>query len=194
MFKLDEKKEEAIKNAKILLVDGNEMENAIEGAKIAKESGTKVLYDAGGMYEGVEKLLPFADILIPSEEFALSFTGEKNAKDAAKKLYEFTKSEVIVITQGKKGGIILQNGEIKEYPSFKVDAVDSNGAGDVFHGAFAFAAEKGFSYYNACIFSSAVSAIKCTKVGARDAVPTYEETVKFLKERGFDEFKEKLER
>ena len=50
------------------------------------------------------------------------------------------------------------------------------------------------SYYNSCIFSSAVSAIKCTKVGARDAVPTYEETVKFLKERGFDEFKEKLER
>jgi len=192
-FELDNKKQEAIKNAKILLVDGNEMENAIKGAALAKKSGTKVLYDAGGMYDGVENLLPFADILIPSEEFALSFTGESNAKNAAKKLYELFSPEVIVITQGKKGGIILEGGEIREYPSFKVDAVDSNGAGDVFHGAFAFAAEKGFSYYNSCVFSSAVSAIKCTKVGARDAVPTYEETVKFLKERGFDEFKEKLE-
>ena len=74
-----------------------------------------------------------------------------------------------------------------------VDAVDSNGSGDVFHGAFAFAVTKGFDYYKACIFSSAVSALKCTKVGARVAVPTYNETVKFLKERGINEFEENME-
>ncbi len=175
---------DAIVNADIYMVDGNDMNAAIEGAKIAKENKTKVLYDAGGLYEGVENLLPYSDILIPSEEFALGHTETSDVCDAAKILYEKYSPEVVVITQGKKGGIIFDGKEIKEYPAFLVDAVDSNGSGDVFHGAFAFCVTKGYNYYDACIFSSAVSALKCTKVGAREGVPTYEETINFLKERG----------
>lgn len=181
---LNDKQKEAIINAKLLMVDGNEIEAAIEGAILAKESGTKMLYDAGGLYEGVEKLLPYSDILIPSEEFALSHTGTNRAEDAAKILFEKYSPEIVVITQGKKGGIIYDGMEIKEYPAFLVDATDSNGSGDVFHGAFAFCVASGYNYYDACVFSSAVSALKCTKLGSREAVPTYGETIKFLKERG----------
>ena len=90
----------------------------------------------------------------------------------------------MVITQGKKGGIIFDGNNIESYPAFLVDAVDSNGSGDVFHGAFAFAVTNGMDYKKACVFSSAVSALKCTKVGAREGVPTYDETINFLKERG----------
>ena len=75
--------------------------------------------------------------------------------------------------------------EIKEYPAFLVDAVDSNGSGDVFHGAYAFSLVQGYDYEKCAIFSSAVSALKCTKVGARKAVPTYDETLNFLKENGY---------
>lgn len=189
---LNDNQKQAISEAQILMVDGNEMAAAIEGAKVANENGTDVLYDAGGLYEGVENLLPLADILIPSEEFALGHTNTDNVTDAAKVLYEKYNPKVVVITQGKKGGI-LYDGEVREYPAFVVDAVDSNGSGDVFHGAFAFAVTKGFDYYKACIFSSAVSALKCTKVGARVAVPAYNETVKFLKERGINEFEENME-
>ena len=145
-------------------------------------------------YEDVEKLLRLTDILIPSEEFSLEFTGKKTAEDAAHALFEMFSSEVVVITQGKEGGIILQNGKIRRYPSFKVNAVDSNGAGDVFHGAFAYGVTKGFSYYDCCVFASAVSALKCTAVGARAAVPSYNDTINFLKECGHDEFKENMER
>ncbi len=185
-FVIDEKKAEAIRNAEVLMVDGNDLENAIEGAKIAKENGTKVLYDAGGLYEGIEGLIPYADILIPSEEFALAYTKAETAEDAIKILYEKYSPEVVVITQGVKGGIIYDGEEIKSYPSFKVDAVDSNGAGDVFHGAFAFSVVCGYDYYDACVFSSAVSALKCTRLGARDGVPTFDEAIKFLKERGYN--------
>lgn len=187
-FSLDEKKTLAVKNAQILMVDGNELENAVEGATIANENNTKVLYDAGGLYDGVEKLLPLCDILIPSEEFAIGHTEKIDAEDAAKALYKKYSPEVVVITQGKRGGIIYDGKEIKAYPSFKVDAIDTNGAGDVFHGAFAFAVTKGYSYYDCCVFSSAVSALKCTRLGARDAVPSYEETINFLKERRVDGF------
>lgn len=183
VLELSDVQKKAIADAKILMVDGNEMSAAIDGAKYANANGTDVLYDAGGLYDGVENLLPYADILIPSEEFALGHTGETDAKAAAKVLYEKYNPKVVVITQGKNGGI-LYDGEVKEYPAFIVDAVDSNGSGDVFHGAYAYALTQGFDYYKACIFSSAVSALKCTKVGARVAVPTYEETLEFLKERG----------
>ncbi len=183
---LSEKQKQAICDAEILMVDGNDMAAAIEGAKIANESNTKVLYDAGGLYEGVENLLPYADILIPSEEFSLGHTGETCVEDAAKKLMEMYNPEVVVITCGKNGGIIYDGKEIKKYQAFLVDAVDSNGAGDVFHGAFAFAVTKGYEYYDCCIFSSAVSALKCTKVGARESVPSFEETIKFLKENNYE--------
>ncbi len=177
---------DAIANAHVLMVDGNDMEAAIEGAKIAKENGTKVLYDAGGLYDGVEKLLLYADILIPSEEFAIGHTKAKTIRDAAKILFQKYSPEIVVITQGKKGGILFDGNELKEYPAFLVDAADSNGSGDVFHGAFAFAVTKNMSYEKACVFSSAVSALKCTKIGAREGVPTYDETIEFLKERGID--------
>ena len=181
-LKLDEKQKKAICDAEILMIDGNEMDAAEEACKIANKNSTKVLYDAGGLYDGVERLLTLTDILIPSEE--LGHTGAKTAEDAAKILFEKYSPEIVVITQGKKGGIIFDGKEVKEYPAFLVDAVDSNGSGDVFHGAFAFAMDMGYNYYDACVFSSAVSALKCTKIGAREGVPSLAEVKEFLKERG----------
>ena len=183
---LSEKQSDAVKNAKILMIDGNDMKAACKAVKIAKESGTKVLYDAGGLYDGVEELLPYADILIPSEEFALKLTGAESVEKAAEIIFSKYSPEILVITMGKDGGIIYDGKTVKKYPAFPVDAVDTNGSGDVFHGAFAFSVVSGYDYYKACIFSSAVSALKCTKTGARAAVPSFDETVKFLKEREFD--------
>ena len=185
-LKLNDAQKQAIKEAKVLMVDGNELEAAIEGAKYARENGTLVLYDAGGLYEGVERLLKYADILIPSEEFALGHTGADNVEDAAKKLMEAYNPKVVVITMGKKGGVILENGEITYYPIYDTPVVDSNGAGDVFHGAYAAALVKGYSYLKSCHYSSAVSGLKCTGVGARESVPSHEQTVEFLRSNGYE--------
>lgn len=183
---LNETQKQAIRDAEILMVDGNEMDAAVEGAKIAKDSGTKVLYDCGGLYDGVEKLLALTDIMIPSEEFSLGHTGCKTAEEAAKKLYEIYNPEIVVITQGKKGGIIYDGKEIISYPIYPAKVVDSNGSGDVFHGAFAAAVSKGYDYLKCCHFSSAVSALKCAGVGARESVPDFETTKKYLKENGYE--------
>lgn len=183
---LNDTQKQAVRDAELLMVDGNEMDAAIEAAKIARKNGTKVLYDCGGLYEGVEGLLAYTDIMIPSEEFSLGHTGCKTAEDAAKKLYDTYNPEIVVITQGKKGGIIYNGSEIKSYPAFTVDVVDSNGSGDVFHGAFAAATVKGYDYIKCCYFSSAVSAIKCTGVGSRESVPSFDVAKKFLKENGYE--------
>ena len=185
-LELNDAQKQAIKDAEILMVDGNEMDAAVEAAKIAKANGVKVLYDCGGLYEGVERLLAYTDIMIPSEEFALGHTSCKTADEAAKKLYETYSPEVVVITQGKRGGIIYDGKEVIAYPIYPAVVVDSNGSGDVFHGAFAAGVAKGFDYLKCCHFSSAVSGLKCTGVGARESVPDFETTKKYLKENGYE--------
>ncbi len=186
-FELDKRSRFEIENAKVLMVDGNELSAAVVAAKIARAAGTKVLYDAGGRYEGIEDLLQNTDILIPSAEFALGHSGKETIKEAAVSLYEKYRPSVVVITDGKNGGVLYDGKTAENYPAFPVKVVDSNGAGDVFHGAFAFAVTRGFDWKQCCVFSSAVSALKCTKFGARSGVPTYSETIQFLKENGYNE-------
>ena len=183
---LGDAQKQAIKDAVLLMVDGNEMEAAVEGAKIARENGVKVLYDCGGLYDGVERLLALTDIMIPSEEFSLGHTGCDTAEEAAKKLYETYNPEVVVITRGKKGGILFNGENFIEYPIYPAKVLDSNGSGDVFHGAFAAAIIKGYDFEKCCHFSSAVSAIKCMGVGARESVPDFETVKKYLKENGYE--------
>ena len=185
-LELNVTQKQAIIDAELLMVDGNEMSAAVEAAKIAKDNGTKVLYDCGGLYDGVEKLLALTDIMIPSEEFSLGHTGCQTAEEAAKKLYDTYSPEVVVITQGKKGGIIYDGEKITAYPIYPAKVVDSNGSGDVFHGAFAAAVCKGYDYLKCCHFSSAVSGLKCTGVGARESVPNFETTKAYLKENGYE--------
>lgn len=87
-LKLDEKRKIAVANSDILIIDGNEMEAAKEACLVAKENGTKVLYDCGGMYEGVEELLKLTDIMIPSEEFATGYVGCSTVEKVVIKLFE----------------------------------------------------------------------------------------------------------
>lgn len=184
----DEINRTAIKNAKVLHLDGHQLDAAIEGAKIAKANGVKVSLDAGGVYPGIEKLLPLVDFLIPSEEFARKITNKDDAKKAALSLFTQYKPKFVIVTQGSKGGFIFDGVEYTNYESFKVDAVDSNGAGDVFHGAFIAGYVKGMDVFKAAKFASAVAALKCTKVGARMGVPTFDDTIKYLRGYGYNEF------
>lgn len=173
----------AIKNAKVLHLDGHQLNAAIRGASIARENGVKVSLDAGGTYPGIEKLLPLVDFLIPSEEFARKVTGQEDVRKAAYLLFELYRPEVVIITQGSKGGLIYDGKDYYSYQAFKVQAIDSNGAGDVFHGAFVAAYVRGMNVMEAVFFASAAAAIKCTKIGARQGTPTYEETMDFLRTR-----------
>ena len=177
---LSESQKKAVCDAKILMVDGNELDAAVDAARLARQHNTIVLYDAGGLYDGVEELLKYTDILIPSEEFAIGHTKKENAKAAAEALFNMYNPKVVVVTCGKKGGVMYDGSEFYNYPAYEVAAIDSNGAGDCFHGAFAFAVFSGYDYKKACRFSSAVSAVKCTKKGARKGTPDFKTVSEFL--------------
>ena len=158
----------ALDNADVLHLDGNYLECAITAAKYAKEKGVKVSLDAGGLYKGIERLLPYVDILIPSAEFALGITGANNIPTAMEKLQEKYTPEVLVVTDGSNGGYYWKDGKAVHYDSIKIKAVDTNGAGDTFHGAFIAAYCEGKTIADCCAFASKVAAYKCTYKGLRN--------------------------
>lgn len=183
---LSEAQKQEIARASILMIDGNEMPAARQAVRIARENGTTVLYDCGGRYPGYEELLEWTDVMIPSLEFALAHTGKSDASAAAKALYEAYHPRVVVVTCGKEGGVLYDENGLYSYPVYPVRVADSNGSGDVFHGAFAAGLRKGFDARKCCHFASAVSAVKCTGLGARESVPDFETVCQFLKENGYE--------
>lgn len=156
-----------IKSASVLHLDGNYLNCAIQAAKVAKENGVKVSLDAGGLYKDIDKLIPYVDILIPSGEFAKGFTKTDDIPSAMKILKEKYNPEILVVTDGANGGYYYDGDEIKHYRNFKVKAIDTNGAGDTFHGAFISAYLEGKSVLECSEFASATSAYKCLHKGVR---------------------------
>jgi sulfofructose kinase len=157
----------AIDTASVLHLDGNYLACAVTAAQYAKRKGVKVSLDAGGLYENIEMLLPLVDILIPSAEFALGITGENTIAEAMQTLFDKYAPEILVVTDGSNGGYYWENGKAMRYDGVKVNAVDTNGAGDTFHGAFIVAYCEGMTLKNCCDFASKVAAYKCTQKGAR---------------------------
>ncbi|MBR0190405.1 MAG: carbohydrate kinase family protein [Clostridia bacterium] len=157
----------AIRGAGVLHLDGNYIKSAICAAKFAKEYGVITSLDAGGLYNGIERLLPYIDILIPSAEFIKGFTKETDIKTAMKKILSLYSPEVLVVTNGADGGYYSDNGKILHYNGITVNAVDTNGAGDTFHGAFLAAYSGGKSIGKCCEFASKVAAFKCMNKGVR---------------------------
>ena len=86
----------------------------------------------------------------------------------------------MIFTFGAGGCVGLCGDDYFEVPAFKVKAVDSTGAGDVFHGAYIYAWLQGWDAKTCCRFCSGVSAIKCTRPGGRSGIPTLPVLEKFL--------------
>ena len=97
---------------------------------------------------------------------------------ALKKKYS---PEVLAVTDGSRGGYYLEGGAVEKYESIKVNAVDTNGAGDTFHGAFLAWYTDGFSVGECCERASAVAAFKCMSAGVRDSLPDREQAEIFLR-------------
>ena len=172
---------EALQQADFLHLDGNHLDCAVYAAEKAREFGVPVSMDAGGVYPDIQRLLPLVDILIPSEEFAKKVTGRGTAPEAARVLQDTYHPQILIITQGSRGGFLWEKGRQHRYPVYPVKTVDSNGAGDTFHGAFLAARMRGLDVLDACTFASAASALKCTRFGAQQGIPGWQEVLDFQK-------------
>jgi sugar/nucleoside kinase (ribokinase family) len=170
-----------IKNARLLHLDGHQTPAAIHAAQGARAGGTTVSIDAGTLVPGIETLLTLSDLVITSEPFAQRFTGEDNPELAVRKLFAGPR-RFAAVTLGSKGSIGFDGKAIYRQPSFPVKVVDTTGAGDAFHGAFAYRFLNGGDWAACLRFAAAVAALSCTAFGGRTGIPTLGETERFLSE------------
>lgn len=168
-----------IAGAKILHMDGHNPMGALAAAQKAKESGVLVSFDAGTVRDGVAELLPLADILITSEAFAREWTGESNLEKALEKLSRIG-ARVTGCTMGENGSMVFSGGKFVKCPAFKVDVVDTTGAGDLFHTGFAVRYLETQDLMECQRFGAACAALKCAAIGGRTAAPTRVQVDEFL--------------
>lgn len=165
-----------------LLLDDLEVEAAIEAALRARDAKVPIVLDAGTLREGMRELVSLCDFVVAGREFGTQLTGRSDPLAAAESIHDST-GKVSVVTMGEEGCVCVGAAGVHRQGAFEVRAVDTTGAGDVFHGAFAVGILKGWDVPRVLEFSSAVAAMKCRHLGGRPGIPSLQDATAFLKER-----------
>ena len=168
--------------ADLILVDGEHTETA-ETVLRANPDAISII-DAGRLTDDTKRLGKLVKYVVCSKDFAENFVGRKidvNDKDSLiycyEKLHDYFQNTVVITLEDKGSFTKLNDYEI--IPSVKVQAVDSTGAGDIFHGAFTYFIGNGYSLKNAIHYASITSAISVTRVGARISIPELSEVLNY---------------
>jgi ribokinase len=135
-----------------------------------REAGGLVMLDAERVKDGTLDLLPLCDVQIVSEQFGRQATGEDDPAQAARALHA-RYGNLAVVTAGERGSWCVGWGEAFHTPAFRVNVVDTTGAGDVFHGGFLYGLLKDWPLRHVARFASAMAALKCRSAGGRAGIP-----------------------
>ena len=164
----------------VLLADGHYFGLALEAIKRFPDA--PFILDGGSLHEGTETLAPKADYLIVSEAFACSLTGVKSLESeddllkAAESVGELNGRYAAVTLGGR--GVVYSSPEGKGFvPPFPVKAVDTTGAGDIFHGAFAYCIFWGMDFLESLEFSSLTASMSAVKNGGRTSIPELDDVL-----------------
>lgn len=153
---------------------------------IANECGCKVILNTAPYQSVRDEFLAKVYMVTPNEVEAEMMTGVHvedlaAAKKAAQVFYD-KGVKVVLITLGERGVFISDHGREEIINAFKVDAVDTTGAGDAFNGGLLTALSEGKDLWEAARFASALAALSVGKIGTTPAMPTREEVEAFLKQ------------
>lgn len=156
---------------KVVLFDGHEPHVSAAYCPTLRAQKIPTVLDAGSLHEGTQALMGQVDYLVCSEKFAVQVAG--SVENALEQLAAVASNMVITLSEN---GLFWRRGREHGFmPAFKVIDVDSTGAGDAFHGAFAAAVAQGMAWLDTLRYASAAGALCCTQTGARPGLPTREE-------------------
>lgn len=145
---------------------------------VFRARGVYTLLDAGSLHPGTEALAGRVDYLVASEKFARQYTGESDPERAVARLADT--APVAVVTLGVRGLLWQSGAQSGSVRAFSVKAVDTNGAGDVFHGVLAACIATGKEWEWSLRCASAAAALSTTGLGARSAIPGRKEILELL--------------
>lgn len=176
---------EYLQQAKYLLVPGAHgvFEQAMD---IIHQAGGRVVIDADRFDQRILDRLNKIDVFIGSEFFFQQAAKGQKIQDYCR-LLQRQGPQTVLFTLGEKGCAGLgSEGAYFEMPAFKVNAIDTTGAGDVFHGAYIYGLLHGWNDAKCALWASAVSAIQVTQLGGRAGIPDAKMVEKFLSKGTFD--------
>ena len=178
----------AIEQAQLLICQLETPLPAVQRAiEIARRQGKRVLLNPAPAQALDPGLLKQVDYLIPNETEATLLTGVAvtdipSAEVAAKQL-RAQGAEVVLLTVGAKGVLVVDGTGTKLLPALSVRAVDSTAAGDTFVGSFAVGLAEGLPLAEAVMLGQRAAAISVTRFGAQSSIP-YRAEVELFKETG----------
>lgn len=177
-FSTKDVNEAAIKDAEYLFIEGylvtspNGKEAMMHAKRTAEAAGTKVALTFSDpamvkyFKEGFDDVIGHSvDLLFANEEEAMLFTGKDNLLEAREELKKAAKH--FIITQGKNGAMIFDGDTFIDIEPYKTTAIDSNGAGDMFAGAFMYGITNGHSYASSGKLASMASSRIVSQFGPR---------------------------
>ena len=170
-----------IENARVLHVDARDPAACIQAARRGLPSGIAVSLDVGSPRAQALEVLPHVNHLVVAERFA-AFAAEADPARALRRLKQ-PDYEAVVITRGLAGSVGLdRSGDEVSCGVYPVTAVDTTGAGDVYHAGYLFGLLQGWSLSRRMQFASAAAALSCTALGARGCLPARDDVEALMRE------------
>lgn len=167
-------KREWIMDARALHLDGHDTAAAVRAATWAREAAIPVILDLDKLYPGVEELLGKTDYLIVSRNIPGELTGNAELHAALVAIQRRFGCRVTAATLGHDG-VLAWDGERFFYaPAYRVEVVDTTGAGDVFHAAFIYGLLQDWMMPQILDFGCAAAALNCMALGARGGIQPVE--------------------
>jgi sulfofructose kinase len=170
---------ESIASTRVLHVDDVDQGAAIRAASIAREIGIPVTSDIDRITDRTAELVAAVSIPIFAEHVPPQITGESDPERALRKLRE-THDGLLCITLGDRGALALDSDTAHYAPAFRVNALDTTGAGDVFRAGFICALLQGLPAGDILRFANAAAAVSCTRLGALGGIPALDEVAQLL--------------
>ena len=182
----------AITSGRLLHVDGVDADAAVQAIDWARAAGMRITMDGERVVPGIEHVWPRVDLLVCNPRFLATVTATSSLEDGLQALAARGPSRVAV-TLAERGVLALTDGRFIRVPGFPVVPVDTNGAGDAFHGACAIGELRNWPFAWTLTFANAVAAMKCRALGGRAGIPNLGEAVRFLADRGHGDIARALE-
>lgn len=173
-FRESELKQEDVCAGKVLHLDGHDHQAAFRAACWAQEEGIPVVIDLDKVVPNAKELISKVDFLITSSNFPPDFTGIDDPIDSLLALRQYC-SGFLAVTLGARGAMAVVGSECIRFPAFKVHAVDTTGAGDIFHGGFIYGLLRNWPLDRIMTFANAAAGLNCTHLGARAGIPPLSE-------------------
>jgi sulfofructose kinase len=159
-----------IVHSRALHLDGHDTTAASTAAGWARAAGVPVIADLDELYPGVEKLLRSVDYLITSRDIPGRLMEEPDLRKSLPALRERFGSRLTAATLGEEGVLAWDGTQFHYAPAFRIQPVDTTGAGDIFHAAFIYALLQGWPLPRQLDFACAAAALNCTAIGARGGI------------------------